>query len=40
MAALATWFSGLASAAKEGTKPATLPRRLAEATFRLGAPIL
>ncbi len=40
VAALATWFSGLASTAKEGTKPATLPRRLAEATFRLGAPIL
>jgi cardiolipin synthase len=38
--ALADWFTGLASAAKEGTKPATLPRRLAEATFRLGAPIL
>ena len=40
VAALADWFTGLASAAKQGTKPATLPRRLAEATFRLGAPIL
>ncbi|HCQ67444.1 MAG TPA: cardiolipin synthetase [Rhodobacteraceae bacterium] len=40
VAALATWFLGLARTAKEGTKPATLPRRLAEATFRLGAPIL
>ncbi len=40
VAALADWFSGLAAAAKEGTRPATLPRRLAEATFRLGAPIL
>ena len=40
LAELADWFSALASAAKEGTKPATLARRLAEATFRLGAPIL
>jgi len=40
VAALAAWFSELASTAKVGTKPATLARRLAEATFRLGAPIL
>ena len=40
VAELAAWFSGLAAAAKEGTKPATLARRLAEATFRLSAPIL
>ncbi|PIE08146.1 MAG: cardiolipin synthetase [Rhodobacterales bacterium] len=37
---LAEWFSGLAVAAKAGTKPASLARRLAEAAFRLGAPIL
>lgn len=40
VAALATWFSELSSTAKVGNKPATLARRLAEATFRLGAPIL
>ena len=40
VAKIADWYAGLASAAKEGTKPATLTRRLAEATFRLGAPIL
>ena len=40
VAEIAEWFSGLARAAKAGTRPATLARRLAEATFRLGAPIL
>jgi len=40
VAAIADWFAGLAAAAATGTKPATLPRRLAEATFRLSTPIL
>lgn len=40
VAALARWFSGLEAECMPGIKPARLPRRLAEATFRLGAPIL
>jgi len=40
VATLAAWFATLERDCEEGTKPASLPRRLAEATFRLGAPIL
>jgi cardiolipin synthase A/B len=40
VATLASWFATLEKSCKVGTKPANLPRRLAEATFRLGAPIL
>ena len=40
IAALANWFEALGAEATEGTKPATLTRRLAEATFRLSTPIL
>ncbi len=37
---LAAWFASLETGALPGTKPASLTRRLAEATFRLGAPVL
>lgn len=40
IAALSNWFAMLERDCVEGTRPASLPRRLAEATFRLGAPIL
>lgn len=40
LAELADWFRALERRTTPGTKPAHLPRRLAEATFRLGAPIL
>ncbi|TYB81239.1 phospholipase D-like domain-containing protein [Maritimibacter fusiformis] len=40
VAALARWFAGLEADCVPGIKRARLPRRLAEATFRLGAPIL
>lgn len=40
VATLARWFAGLEADCVPGIKPARLPRRLAEATFRLGAPIL
>jgi cardiolipin synthase A/B len=40
VAVLEQWFTELESGCLEGTRPVRLPRRLAEATFRLGAPIL
>lgn len=40
VARLANWFTALEARTTAGTRAATLPRRLAEATFRLGAPIL
>jgi len=40
VAELAAWTRSLEANCTLGTKPAPLPRRLAEATFRLGAPIL
>jgi cardiolipin synthase len=40
VAELARWFAGLEVDCTPGIKRARLPRRLAEATFRLGAPIL
>jgi len=40
VATLADWFTTLQRDCQEGTRPAGLPRRLAESTFRLGAPIL
>ncbi len=40
VAELADWYTRLAATASIGTRPVTLARRLAEATFRLGAPIL
>ena len=40
VSALAAWFTSLDRNAAPGNKPATLVRRLAEATFRLSTPIL
>ncbi len=40
VALLAEWFAGLESDCETGTRPASLPRRLAESAFRLGAPLL
>jgi len=40
VSAIAHWFSGLEAECLTGTRPAHLPRRLAEAAFRLGAPML
>ena len=40
VALVADWFTAQQAACTLGTLPATLPRRLVEATFRLGAPIL
>lgn len=40
VAEIADWFETLSDEAEEGPRPVTLPRRIAEATFRLGAPIL
>lgn len=40
VARLADWFTAQEAACTPGTVPATLPRRVAEAVFRLGAPIL
>ncbi len=34
------WFAGLEAGCVSGTRPASLPRRLAEGAFRLGAPVL
>ncbi|MBE2275815.1 MAG: cardiolipin synthetase [Rhodobacteraceae bacterium] len=40
VAALEGWFAGLSRDCAEGLLPASIPRRLAESVFRLGAPIL
>lgn len=40
VSAVSDWFAAQAGACGVGMKPARLPRRLAEATFRLGAPML
>ncbi len=40
VAGIDAWFQTIEANCTPGTRPAHLPRRLAEATFRLGAPIL
>jgi cardiolipin synthase len=40
VAAVEAWFEAQLPDCLAGAKPASLPRRMAEATFRLGAPIL
>jgi cardiolipin synthase len=40
VAAVEAWFEAQLPDCLAGAKPARLPRRMAEATFRLGAPIL
>ena len=40
VASVTDWFTGLEARCSAGVRPARLPRRLAEAVFRLGAPIL
>lgn len=40
VATLARWFAGLEADCTPGLKRPRLPRRMAEATFRLGAPIM
>lgn len=40
VAVLERWFTGLEARSVEGLRDARLPRRLAEAVFRLGTPIL